>query len=148
MPNTPESIIEKQWSVEDLEYLPQFTMYSPSRFANAHPTHSAIEMDGIEIDEELTPLIQALWDDGVQTGACCQGSRLDYHLSMGAHGSGYILFPDFDQAVNFFRTVTEYFTHEQGRYKITLASMDSPHGQAVVNFPPLFIEQITKALIG
>jgi hypothetical protein len=34
--------------------------------------HPTVTLDGIEIDEELAPLIRKLWDVGIKTNVCCQ----------------------------------------------------------------------------
>lgn len=128
-----------KWTEAELQKLPQISMWVPA-LPSPHPT---VRLNGIDIDEELAPLLRAFWEQGIGTVACCQGRPFEYHISQGAHGHAYVLFKGFDQAVEFVRAVAPSITHEQGVYKIKLAPMVD--GRASVSFPPLLIEPILHA---
>jgi hypothetical protein len=40
------------------------------------PPHPTVLVDGVEIDEDLAPLIRKLWDAGIKTRMCCQEREL------------------------------------------------------------------------
>jgi hypothetical protein len=63
---------------------------TPRERRQPHPT---VTLDGIEIDEELAPLIRKLWDAGVKTSSCCQE---------GEPGVAWIQFPSPAEALRFF----------------------------------------------
>lgn len=145
----------KKWTASELEALPQITMWAPVKYNAGYRTHPSVELDGIEIDAELAPLLSLLWERGIRTAACCQGYPLDYHVSMGHQGHAYILFCDFGQAVEFLR---HSFTAERFRAPDGTRSTDSDGialepcnggqlgkslGESVVRFAPLLIDDIT-----
>lgn len=47
---------------------------------SSHPTVELTAPDGhtVPVDEEISPLISALWEHGIQTGSCCQETAPGY----------------------------------------------------------------------
>jgi hypothetical protein len=124
----------------DLRELPQIAMYMPD-ISREHPT---VCIDEIEIDAGLADLIPELWRRGLRTSASCQGSLVEYHVSMGAHGHAYILFCEFEYGVEFLRALLGRIAHEQGIYRVQLALMDDR--RAIVRFPPSMIGLIAAKM--
>ena len=54
--------------------------------------HAFVTINGIEIDEELAPLITKIWETGISTKYCCQEI---------APGLAHIIFPTSDDAIRF-----------------------------------------------
>lgn len=138
-----ESIIDDhQWTEDELSEIPRLSMELSSKFIGGYQVHPHVEVNGIDIDNALVPLISTLWQLGFETFACCQGRPVDYHVSMGATGHGYILFTNFDSAAEFLEQTAKSFSHDDGIYLMSLHCMED--GKASVQFPPLFLDRITK----
>lgn len=94
--------------------------------------HPQCILHGINIDREMAPLLEALWERGYTTDFSCQGSPEveGEHNAMDA----YISFPEMIDALAFLQKVkiigwTEFYLHA-GRYRMELGN----RGGAVIRF--------------
>ena len=66
---------------------------APARKRKRRADHPTVQIEGIEIDEDLAPLIRRLWEAGIRTSMCCQEH---------SPGTCWIQFPAPDEAIKFF----------------------------------------------
>lgn len=71
--------------------------------------HPQSEIDGIEVDHLMAPLLRALWDLGLETQFSCQGDADHYtaHEPLLNFNRSQIVFADYDQACKFVRKTME-----------------------------------------
>ena len=93
---------------------------SPMRVATAHP--QVIASNGVEVDEGIRDLLEALWSHGMVTEFSCQGEQ------------GELAHICFTHAADACR-----FTQGHGDLLITLGE-----SRAWVDFPPHLIGELTR----
>jgi hypothetical protein len=114
------------------------------------PDHPQIEIDGIEVDHLMSPLLRALWALGLETQFSCQGDPGDYtaHEPLLNFNRTQIVFADFDQACEFVRKTMELLdgaAFSEGGIDITaMDPMDGASFRAGVWIPPQLLEPITR----
>lgn len=122
----------------------------PSRGTVGHPQ---VEVDGIEVDELMGPLLLALWRLGMDTQFSCQGDPDRYfaHDHLFAQNRAQIVFSDFDEACMFAKETMELldsslFT-EGGIEVASMLEMDGTSFRAAVTFPPQMLGRITDVWV-
>jgi len=114
------------------------------------PDHPQIEVDGIEVDQLMAPLLQALWDLGLETQFSCQGEPEHYiaHEPLLNFNRAQIVFADFEQACKFVRKTMELLDSaafsEGGIDITTMDPVDGTSFRASVWFPPQLLTEITR----
>jgi hypothetical protein len=114
------------------------------------PDHPQIEVDGIEVDQLMAPLLQALWDLGLETQFSCQGDPEHYtaHEPLLNFNRAQIVFADFEQACKFVRKTMELLDSaafsEGGIDITTMDPVDGTSFRASVWFPPQLLAKITR----
>ncbi|MGO4431759.1 hypothetical protein AB4Y88_00230 [Paenarthrobacter sp. RAF9] len=112
--------------------------------------HPQTEIDGIEVDHLMAPLLRALWDLGLETQYSCQGNPEDYtaHEPLLNFNRSQIVFADYDQACKFVRKTMELLDSgafvEGGIDITTMDPLDGCTFRAGVWFPPQLLETITR----
>ncbi|NKR10646.1 MULTISPECIES: hypothetical protein [unclassified Paenarthrobacter] len=112
--------------------------------------HPQSEIDGIEVDHLMAPLLRALWDLGLETQFSCQGDADHYtaHEPLLNFNRSQIVFADYDQACKFVRKTMELMdsaAYSEGGIDITtMDPMDGAAFRAAVWFPPQLLEPITR----
>ncbi len=99
--------------------------------------HEWIELQGVWVDKNIAPLLKMLWDRGFDTQFSCQGGAQEYRGGVVRNQDAYILFTDFNDAVEFMRTTAEKIGFDDfhihgSRYRVTLCT----NGRGSVRFGP------------
>jgi hypothetical protein len=117
---------------------------------NGLADHPQTEIDGVEVDVLMAPLLRALWDLGLETQFSCQGDPEHYlpHEPLLHYTRAQIVFAEFDQACKFTRKTMELLDSaafsEGGIDITTMDRMDGDAYRAAVWFPPQMLELITE----
>jgi hypothetical protein len=115
--------------------------------------HPQVEVEGVEVDELMAPLLLAMWRLGLDTQFSCQGNPDRYfaHDQLFAQNRSQIVFPDFDQACKFAKKTMEMldsslFT-EGGIEVASMLEMDETSFRAAVTFPPQMLGRVTEVWV-
>jgi hypothetical protein len=117
------------------------------------PNHPQVLTRGIEVDEHMAPLLNALWDLGLDTQFSCQGDERYFipHEALLQQSRSQIVFADFDDACKFARKTIELLESTlqfEGGIEITaMAPIDGGPNRAAVWFPPQLLKRITKVWV-
>lgn len=91
---------------------------------NTTERHKTIKMNGVNIDEGISDLIQQLWDNGIETIQCCQGGYIVDKETIFTHlendkivDNAHIIFylRDIDKIKQFLPSTTEYIIGDKTR---------------------------------
>lgn len=113
------------------------------------PPHPQVAINGIEVDVEMRPLLEALWSIGIKTQYSCQGNPEKFapHQPYSRDYAAQIVFDNFNEAVIFTRKTAELLEFrnytEGGLTLRTMApsTVDTP--RAEVTFSPLLLTEIS-----
>jgi hypothetical protein len=122
----------------------------PSRGTAGHPQ---VEVEGIEVDELMAPLLLALWRLGMDTQFSCQGDpdRFFAHDHLFAQNRAQIVFSDFDEACTVAKETMELLDSslfmEGGIQVASMLELDDTSFRAAVTFPPQMLARITEVWV-
>jgi len=114
------------------------------------PPHPQVEIEGIEVDEGMRDLLEALWKLGLWTQFSCQGDPEKFapFQSYNRDYAAQIVFDTFDEAVKFTRKTAELLgpkNYTEGGVVIqTMAPTDGDKVRAEVTFSPVLLPEITQ----
>ena len=118
------------------------------------PEHAQVELDGIEVDEGMAPLLGALWSLGLETQYSCQG-HIDYYLARKGplpYARSQIVFEDIDQGYRFVTKTLELLGHsafrDGGIELDTMEPVDTQTFRVAVWFSPDLLTEISELWIG
>ena len=116
--------------------------------------HAQVELDEVEVDAGIAPLLRALWDLGIETQFSCEGDPDRYirHQAPASQHDSHIVFAELSAAIRFMeRTLglLGYVPFKDGWLELTpmqpYVPNDSPRGR--VGWPPVLLEEITRSWI-
>lgn len=113
-------------------------MWEPSEEDEHIQTATSI---GVDVDEGIAPLLEAVWKYGIDTDYSCQG-RPELHSIMSSAGRSYVSFCKLDDAITFFRLTIERLEGDAGE-DVALQAMTERRG--LVTFNPERLAAITAA---
>lgn len=115
--------------------------------------HPQTELQGIEVDERMAPLLEALWRFDFVTQFSCQGDPEHYIADeVGTHEAlAYIAFAEYEQSSQFVTQTVDllgYVPWQEGR--LVCGPMVPRRDTAIrgsAQFPPTLLEDITQAWV-
>jgi hypothetical protein len=133
-----------------------------SEFAE-HRRHSARTMANpfagnveVSVDDGMVPIIERLWQLGIETDECCQGfeteqRRIDPHSEMGLQWDFdvdvfYVGFPSLEAAKRFQRAVETGSNCPRLRYQWAWRLVGGASGSVAVYIPTAWREQVAEWL--
>ena len=115
--------------------------------------HPQTELQGIEVDERIAPLLAALWSLDFVTQFSCQGDPEHYIAhEVGTHEAlAYIAFAEFEQSSRFVTQTVELLGYVPWKKGRLVCGPMVPTGDAVIRgsaqFPPTLLDEITQAWV-
>lgn len=113
--------------------------------------HPQTTLNGIEVDEKIAPLLNALWNLGFETHFSCEGDSRDYIADeVGTDDAlAYIAFATLEQSVRFITTTVillDRVPWEDGRLMCgPMAPQEDEVIRGSAHFPPSLLNDITRA---
>lgn len=137
------------------EEVVEFVAEPDTQYAPDYTPHPDVPMayrgETVLIDEEIAPLIRAMWSAEIPTMFCCQGHEVPSGQDPNAWAwmafKGYIAMPRTSKSVGFVQTiVTNFLTKTDRGYSWDIEYTENPHHgpMLTIRFPKGDLEELIK----